>query len=269
MPVIGFLSSRSPFESEPLVAAFRRGLSEAGFAEGRNTAIEYHWAENRYDRLPSLVARLVSRNVAVIDQRQVLGILRNDWIRSAQREPERQRDVLHSMTSSARARIDGGTVRPSACAALRLTTSSSPSAVRARRVAFRAGRHCRLAEPGRPTGSSPRILCFEHLKRTCTPAERRAQRQSRMPPRMRRHRRSRRKASLTKRARCYPCPGGIASQGVTRGYRPAFLLDHWWEVRFLQRGVRCEPDSSDQARRRIPARRVTTHLPRFRAIRLP
>jgi putative ABC transport system substrate-binding protein len=66
MPVIGFLSSRSPFESEPLVAAFRRGLSEAGFAEGRNTSIEYLWAENRYDRLPGLAARLVSRHVAVI-----------------------------------------------------------------------------------------------------------------------------------------------------------------------------------------------------------
>ena len=66
MPVIGFLSSRSAIESEPLVAAFRRGLGEAGFAEGRNTAIEYHWAENQYDRLPGFAARLVSQQVAVI-----------------------------------------------------------------------------------------------------------------------------------------------------------------------------------------------------------
>jgi hypothetical protein len=78
---------------------------------------------------------------------------------------------------------------------------------------------------------------------TCLLAERRAQRQSRMPPPMRRHRRSRRKASLTERARCYSCPGGPgpAPQDVTRGYRPAlFSLDHWWEVRSLQRRVRCE-----------------------------
>jgi hypothetical protein len=60
---------------------------------------------------------------------------------------------------------------------------------------------------------------------TCLLAERRAQRQSRMPPRMRRHRRSRRKASLTERARCYSCAGGPgpAPQDVTRGYRPALF----------------------------------------------
>ena len=65
-PVIGFLSSRSAKESEPLVAAFREGLKEAGYIEGQNAAVVYEWAENRYERLPSLVAELVQRRVAVI-----------------------------------------------------------------------------------------------------------------------------------------------------------------------------------------------------------
>jgi putative ABC transport system substrate-binding protein len=64
MPVIGFLHGTS-FLSHS-VAAFRRGLSEPGFVEGQNVAIEYRWAENHYDRLPALVAELVRRQVAVI-----------------------------------------------------------------------------------------------------------------------------------------------------------------------------------------------------------
>ena len=66
LPIIGFLSSRSAVESGPLVAVFREGLSEAGYDDRRNTVIEYHWAENQYDRLPSLAAELVNRHVAVI-----------------------------------------------------------------------------------------------------------------------------------------------------------------------------------------------------------
>ena len=54
LPVIGFLSSRSPAESTHLVAAFRGGLKENGYVEGQNLRIEYRWAEGQYDRLPQL-----------------------------------------------------------------------------------------------------------------------------------------------------------------------------------------------------------------------
>jgi putative tryptophan/tyrosine transport system substrate-binding protein len=66
MPVIGLLGSATAREWAPLVASFLRGLSEAGFAEGRDVAIEYRWAENQYDRLPSLVAELIHQQVSVI-----------------------------------------------------------------------------------------------------------------------------------------------------------------------------------------------------------
>ena len=66
MPVIGVLDGRSADESTPLVAALRRGLNETGFVEGRNVAIEHHWAHGQYDRLPALAADLVRRQVTVI-----------------------------------------------------------------------------------------------------------------------------------------------------------------------------------------------------------
>ena len=66
IPVIGLLGSATAREWAPSVAAFLRGLSEAGFAEGRDVAIEYRWAENQYDRLPSLAAELVHRQASVI-----------------------------------------------------------------------------------------------------------------------------------------------------------------------------------------------------------
>jgi putative ABC transport system substrate-binding protein len=66
MPVIGFLNSQAPEERPHLLAAFRKGLSETGYFEGRNVAIEYRWARNRFDRLPDMVEELVRRSVSVI-----------------------------------------------------------------------------------------------------------------------------------------------------------------------------------------------------------
>jgi ABC-type uncharacterized transport system substrate-binding protein len=66
VPVVGYLDSRSPADMAKLVAAFRQGLSETGYVEGRNVAIEYLWAENQNDRLPALAAELTRRQVAVI-----------------------------------------------------------------------------------------------------------------------------------------------------------------------------------------------------------
>jgi putative ABC transport system substrate-binding protein len=66
MPVIGYLYGGSPEASANFVAAFRKGLSEAGYVEGQNVAIEYLWTHNDNDRLPELAADLVRRRVAVI-----------------------------------------------------------------------------------------------------------------------------------------------------------------------------------------------------------
>ena len=66
MPVIGFLSSASPAQWTSFVAAFRQGLNDTGYIEGKNVGIEFRWAEGHYDRLPALAADLVRRQVAVV-----------------------------------------------------------------------------------------------------------------------------------------------------------------------------------------------------------
>jgi putative tryptophan/tyrosine transport system substrate-binding protein len=66
MPVIGFLSARSEGDSVSVVAAFRSGLSETGYAEGRNVRITFRWADGNLDRLPTLATELVERHVDVI-----------------------------------------------------------------------------------------------------------------------------------------------------------------------------------------------------------
>src|SRR6266550_1158565 len=66
MPVIGFLGSASPAQWSPFVAAFRKGLNEAGYIDGQNVAIEFRWAEGQYDRLPAMAAELAQRRVTVI-----------------------------------------------------------------------------------------------------------------------------------------------------------------------------------------------------------
>src|SRR5262249_33215329 len=66
LPVIGFIRDGSADTNARYVAGFRKGLNEAGYVEGQNVTIEYHWLEAQYDRLPALMADLVRRQVAVI-----------------------------------------------------------------------------------------------------------------------------------------------------------------------------------------------------------
>src|SRR5262245_39837048 len=66
VPLIGFLNTRAPEQDATRLVAFRQGLRENGYVEGRNVTIEYRWAEGHYDRLPALAADLARRQVTVI-----------------------------------------------------------------------------------------------------------------------------------------------------------------------------------------------------------
>jgi putative ABC transport system substrate-binding protein len=66
MPVIGSLYGTSAAEWAAQMTAFRSGLGQTGFVEGRNVVIEYRWADSQFDRMPAMAAELVSRKVAVI-----------------------------------------------------------------------------------------------------------------------------------------------------------------------------------------------------------
>jgi putative tryptophan/tyrosine transport system substrate-binding protein len=66
VPVVGFVSSRSLDGATRQAAAFSKGLSEAGYVDGQNVVVEYHWLSGQNDRLPSLMADLLRRRVAVI-----------------------------------------------------------------------------------------------------------------------------------------------------------------------------------------------------------
>ena len=66
MPVIGFMSARSPDDTGPVLQAFLKGLGEAGFFDGQNVMIEYRWARGDYGRLPALAAEFVRRRVNVL-----------------------------------------------------------------------------------------------------------------------------------------------------------------------------------------------------------
>jgi putative ABC transport system substrate-binding protein len=67
MPIIGFLGSETPDLFASRLRAFRQGLNEIGYVEGRNVAIEYRWAESQNDRLPGLAADLVNRQRTAVD----------------------------------------------------------------------------------------------------------------------------------------------------------------------------------------------------------
>jgi ABC-type uncharacterized transport system substrate-binding protein len=66
MPMVGVLHGGSPTERAHLIAAFRQGLGATGYVEGQNVTVEYHWADEQFDRLPALAAELVRRRVSVI-----------------------------------------------------------------------------------------------------------------------------------------------------------------------------------------------------------
>jgi len=103
IPMVGFLGTTTPDDFADRVAAFREGLKEAGYVEGQNVVVEYRWPEGNYDRLTTLVADLVRRQVSVDRRRRWRTITtggkgRNrdhsdrilDWRRPGQARPRRE-----------------------------------------------------------------------------------------------------------------------------------------------------------------------------------
>jgi ABC-type uncharacterized transport system substrate-binding protein len=99
IPVIGWLSSTSPNEYALSLAAFRQALSEKGWIDGQNVAIEYRWAEGHYDRLPALAAELVSHKVDVIPPAAAL-------LRQARRRRPHARSRLYLSALPSLSRVD-------------------------------------------------------------------------------------------------------------------------------------------------------------------
>ena len=81
MPVVGFVNMASAKDYTRQLAAFLKGLSETGYVDGQNVAIEYRWAEGRNDRLPAMVADLVHRQVAVIAATTTPAVLAANQVR--------------------------------------------------------------------------------------------------------------------------------------------------------------------------------------------
>jgi hypothetical protein len=119
MPVIGYLNSSAPGPSAPFVAAFHQGLSETGYVEGQNVAIEYRWAEGRYDRLPALAADLVDRKVDVIAT--------GGTLRHQPRKVRPRRSRLSLSVATTRSRTGWSRVSPDRAATLRASASSPSS----------------------------------------------------------------------------------------------------------------------------------------------
>ena len=118
-PVVGFLSSRSPGEAATVVAAFHQGLAGTGYVEEQNLAIEYRWAEGRYDRLPALAADLVGRKVDVI---VATGAPLRQWRQKAQRRRSRS-----SSSAAIRSNMASSLVSPGRAATPRASASLATS----------------------------------------------------------------------------------------------------------------------------------------------
>jgi putative ABC transport system substrate-binding protein len=119
MPVIGVINVGTPGTFAPSVAAFRQGLSETGYVEGQNLAIEYRWAEDRLDRLPALAADLVGRKVDVI--------VASTPLRHTRRKTQRRRSQSSSSPAETRSGMAWSPVSPGRAATSRVSASSLPS----------------------------------------------------------------------------------------------------------------------------------------------